>query len=170
MESVYSTAVYLCGNPDEAADLMQDTFLRAYRAWDQFQPGTNCKAWLLKILYNTFCSQWRLARRSPPVVALEAAASEQGLAGESGGSADDPESLLTAGSFGEDIRSALQTLPEEYRQVVVLVDIEELSYGEAAEVLQCPVGTVRSRLARARTALRKTLLAARERKGRFRSG
>ncbi len=156
MDAVYSAGLHLTRNPDDAADLLQDTFLRAYRSWDQFTPGTNCKAWLVTILYNAFRNRYRAKRKEPVTVELVAetaadpnsAPSQQLL---------DPETLVASQVLDGEIDTALGELPEEFRAAVVLVDLHELTYEEAALALACPVGTIRSRLSRGRRLLQEAL-------------
>ena len=152
MDTVYSTAVYLSRNPDEAAELLQDTFLRAYRSWDQFTVGSNCKAWLLTILYNAFRNRYRAQGREPATVEFDEAAHRDTRAPE-----DDPSTLLAMQVLDRDIEAALRELPAEFREVVVLVDLQDLTYEEAAGALGCPLGTVRSRLSRGRRLLQRSL-------------
>jgi RNA polymerase sigma-70 factor (ECF subfamily) len=153
LDAVYGFALRLTGEPEEAKDLVQETLLRAYRTFDGFRPGTNCKAWLFTIAYSIFVNRYWKRRRAPKMVSVEeleekfhrALPAEQPAQGsESGGMPvwTDP-----------DVEDAFAKLPESFRAVVLLVDVEELTYEEAAAALDCPVGTVRSRLSRARKAL-----------------
>jgi RNA polymerase sigma-70 factor (ECF subfamily) len=139
---LYSAARRLTGSDDDAADLVQDTFLRAYRTFENFQPDTNCRAWLFTILYSIFLNE--RARRRPTLLGPEqldtVAATDSELApGES------PWSL--------EVERALSRLPSAFRAAVLLVDVEELSYEEAAAAAGCPIGTLRSRLFRGRKLL-----------------
>jgi RNA polymerase sigma-70 factor (ECF subfamily) len=154
MDRIYNAALYMCRNADDAADLTQETFLRAYRSWHLFAAGTNCKAWLLTILQNTFRNRYRSQRRRPTEVELD---EEHYEAGEAGGESSDPAELLSARVLDDEIEQALRELPEEFMQAVLLVDLEELTYEEAAAVLGCPIGTVRSRLSRGRRLLEMAL-------------
>jgi RNA polymerase sigma-70 factor (ECF subfamily) len=135
----------LTRDPETAADLVQDVFLRAYRSFDAFEPGSNCRAWLLAIAYSVFINRHRKDRRAPPLVELSEVDAEQVPAAG--------WSVQRDFWTGARLESALLDLPEEIRAVVVLVLIEELTYVEAAQVLNCPVGTIRSRLFRGRRAL-----------------
>jgi len=133
---------------DAARDLVQDALVRAYRAFDTYTPGTNGRAWLLSIVYSVFVNGYHRQRRRPTTVsmdALEARVADRLLARPDGGTA---EAVTDA-----DVLAALDELPEEFRATVLLVDVEELTYEEAAAVLGCAVGTVRSRLHRARRVL-----------------
>lgn len=138
--------------PDDASDVVQETFLRAYRTFDSFQHGTNAKAWLFTILYSILANRWQRAYRRPEELSADDVEARFGLALAS--KAPDPEhALLDRLDASAEIEAALRGLPEAYRAAVLLVDVEELTYEEAATVLACPVGTVRSRLARGRKAL-----------------
>ena len=150
MRPLYGFAVRLTRDPHDASDLVQECYLRAFRTFDNFVSGSNAKAWLFRILFSVFANDQRKRRRQR-VVALEELESHfDRVAMESwrsgGGAARAVEDAAA-------LEEALACLPEEYRAVVLLVDVEGLTYGEAAQTLQCPVGTVRSRLSRARRGL-----------------
>lgn len=152
MPSLYSAAWRLVHNEQDAADLVQDTYLRAFRTFKNFRPGTNCKAWLFTILYSIFINRYHQQRRRPNTMALD----ELGdVVADPLAHAEFARLLNDRGMQWEDaqVSTALKRLPEEFRLAVLLVDVEGLTYEEAAAALQCPVGTVRSRLARARRAL-----------------
>ena len=157
MPSVYRVARSLVRRPEDASDVTQETLLRAYRTFASFVPGTNCRAWLFKILYSVLINRYRKSRREPEHVALEA------LAQPAPGSPDEREAewaaLRAAGleAGAPEVKQAVAELPESFRAAVLLVDVEELSYEEAAAVLDCPVGTLRSRLFRGRRQLFHTL-------------
>lgn len=144
MTVVYNRSLNLARRQDVAADLTQETFLRAYRTFDNFAPGTNAKAWLLTILYSVFVSRYRQEQRQPNVVALEEADHHASPAGEQAVTMD---SRMWA---SDEVHAALEKLPETFRTVLLMVDVDELTYEEAAAALRCPTGTVRSRLCRAR--------------------
>jgi RNA polymerase sigma-70 factor (ECF subfamily) len=148
MRAVYHGAVRLTHDADRARDLTQETYLRAYRTFENFRPGTNCKAWLFTILYSIFVNQYRKEKREPKSVALEDLAERfhRSLEVELPSESD----LRWSDA---DVLAALDKLPESFRAAVLLVDVEELSYEEAAAALDCPVGTLRSRLFRARKQL-----------------
>lgn len=135
-------------NSQDAADLAQETFLRAYRTFHQFTAGTNCKAWLFKIMYSIFVNDYRKKQREPQSIPFEQL--EERFAKEATGANLDRK--LFEGK-AEEVENALKNLPGEFREAILLVDIEELTYEEASIVLDCPVGTVRSRLFRGRKLL-----------------
>lgn len=155
LRQVWAAAMRFCRDPVEAEDLVQETYLRAYRSFDSYRPGTNCRAWLLTILYSVFVNRYRRSRREPEP---QDPATLESLAERERGPDDWERPLLdaaTAGRWGtgETVEAALGELSEEFRETVLLVDVEELTYEEAAGVLGCPVGTVRSRLFRGRRLL-----------------
>lgn len=154
---LYAVAVRLTRNPAAAEDLVQDTYLKAFRFSGRFQPGTNLKAWLFSILYNTFRNDQRGARRNP--VDVDSAIVERAVDGFTGTEA--PDAGLLRRSMDPALRDALAALPDIFRQAVWLRDVEELSYAEIAEVLDVPVGTVMSRISRGRRQLFEQLSAAR---------
>ncbi len=158
--SLYGAAFRLTRNPRDAEDLVQDVMLRAYRFWESFEPDSNCKAWLFKILTNTFINQYQKTKRHREV--LSAAITEQeatdGVLVHEGALAQrDPEGILLERSLSEDVARALTELPADFRLAVVLCDVEGFSYKEIAEIMDCPVGTVMSRLHRGRRLLRQSL-------------
>jgi RNA polymerase sigma-70 factor (ECF subfamily) len=158
--SLYGAAFRLTRNPRDAEDLVQDVMLRAYRFWESFEPESNCKAWLFKILTNTFINQYQKTKRHREV--LNAAMSEQeatdGVLVHEGSLAQrDPEGILLDHSLSEDVSRALADLPSDFRLAVVLCDVEGFSYKEIADIMDCPVGTVMSRLHRGRRLLRQSL-------------
>ncbi|MCA9546879.1 MAG: sigma-70 family RNA polymerase sigma factor [Myxococcales bacterium] len=160
MDQLYGGALRMTRNPADAEDLVQETVLRAYRFWDSFEKNSNCKAWLLRILTNTFINEYQRRKRSRQV--LDAATAEQDatdgvLVHEAAVAQRSPEAMLLERSVSDDVQRALDALPEDFRVAVVLCDIEGLSYKEIAEVMGTPVGTVMSRLFRARRALRRAL-------------
>ncbi|HEV8716554.1 MAG TPA: sigma-70 family RNA polymerase sigma factor [Candidatus Binatia bacterium] len=158
-EYVYTACLYLTRHKEEAEDLFQDTYLRAFRFFHQFTPGTNCRAWLLTIMHNAFKSRYPQHLRASRTLELDDAAHEyeKKVVAEGEAGRDDPAESLLSRMVDSEITDALRALPEEYRATLLLVDIEELTYEEAAGVLACPIGTVRSRLSRARRLLRQAL-------------
>jgi RNA polymerase sigma-70 factor (ECF subfamily) len=143
LTAIYRLARQLAG-PDRADDLTQETFLRAWAHFDQFDPETNCRAWLCRILRNTWISQWRKTRLELPVADIEDVPAEPWY---------DWERQRIDGDLSADMQWALDQLPEAYRWAVVLADVEELSYQEIAGTMECPIGTVMSRISRGRRLL-----------------
>lgn len=164
IDSLYSMALRYIFNKEEAEDLVQDTYLKAYRFYSSFQQGTNIKAWLFKILRNTFINKYRKAASTPGEVLYEdidTLNTDQTTAQE-GVSGKFTDTLATRcdeiSSFMEDdIKHAIESLPVEYREVILLSDVEELSYKDISEIANVPVGTVKSRLNRGRKLLQKSL-------------
>jgi RNA polymerase sigma-70 factor, ECF subfamily len=154
LDLLYRVGLRYTGEPAKAEDLVQDTMLKAYRSWDRFQPGTSARAWLLAILRNTFINLYRREKREPIALELEKLELQPG-AGPA--EEDDPEGAFFDQIVDERILKALDTLPAEFREVMVLSDVEGLPYGEIAQALEIPVGTVKSRLFRARKLMQRDL-------------
>jgi RNA polymerase sigma-70 factor (ECF subfamily) len=150
VDSLYGTALRLTRRPADAEDLVQDTYLKAFRASQQFQRGTNLKAWLFTILHNTFRNMRRDFGRNPVDVDSEAVEQAQAVGGEA---AQNPEQLLTRATLDADLQAALDDLPDVFRQAVWLRDVEEFSYAEIARMVDVPIGTVMSRISRGRRML-----------------
>jgi RNA polymerase sigma-70 factor (ECF subfamily) len=156
LDALYGAAYRLTRNPSDAEDLVQDSLLRAYRFWDSFQQDSNCKAWLLRIVTNTFINEYQRKKRSREI--LDAASAEQEatdgvLVHAEAGDKRSPERVLVDRSVSDDVQRALEQLPEDFRTAVILCDMQGLSYKEIAEIMGCPVGTVMSRLFRGRKLL-----------------
>jgi RNA polymerase sigma-70 factor (ECF subfamily) len=147
LTAVYRLARQLAG-PDRADDLTQETFLNAWAHFDQFDPATNCRAWLFRILRNTWVSQWRKTRLELPVADVGDVADERWY---------DWEREQTDNTLSADMQWALGQLPEAYRWAVLLADVEEFTYQEIASTMECPVGTVMSRISRGRGMLARLL-------------
>ena len=170
LDSIYSMALRLARNPEDANDLLQETVLRAYRFFHQFTPGPNSRAWVLTILFNNFRNGYRKSGREQ-VSQSEAEFTErleaESLAADQ--TRSDPEALAFANVMAPEVTAALDSLPEEFRTALLLVDVQELSYQEVSEVLAVPVGTVKSRVSRGRGLLREALLGFARGKGIIRS-
>src|SRR6188474_798795 len=156
IDSLYGAAYRLTRNPRDAEDLVQDSLLRAYRFWDSFQQDSNCKAWLLRIVTNTFINEYQRRKRSREV--LDAATAEQDatdgvLVHAEARDKQSPERMLMSASVSDDVQRALEQLPDDFRTAVILCDMQGLSYKEIADIMECPVGTVMSRLFRGRKLL-----------------
>ena len=161
MPSLYTAALRMTRSPADAEDLVQDTYLKAYRAFETFQEGTNLKAWLYRILTNTFINSYRAKKRRPEETDIDDVENLYlyrrlgGLEGANSGRSAEDEVL---DRFTEtDVKEALESLPEQFRITVLLGDVEGFSYKEIAEILDVPIGTVMSRLHRGRRALQKRL-------------
>jgi RNA polymerase sigma-70 factor, ECF subfamily len=158
LPGLYSSAFRLTRNPSDAEDLVQETFLRAYRGFHQFEAGTNLKAWLYRILTNTFINSYRKRQREPQTDSIDdvedwylySKMAEQGAEPSA-------ETSVIESLPDEDVQEALSSLPEQFRIAVLLADVEGFSYKEIAEITGVPIGTVMSRLHRGRKALEKRL-------------
>jgi RNA polymerase sigma-70 factor, ECF subfamily len=158
LDLLYAAAMRLVRNADDAGDLLQETILRGYRFFHQFTPGTNCRAWLLTILYNNFRNRYRRSSQEQPAATAEDFARQSDLRGLADDPPDsNPETIVGEGRVSREVTSALDALPEEFRVALMMVDMEELSYQEVSGVLGIPVGTVKSRVSRGRAALREAL-------------
>lgn len=156
LDSLYHVALRLTRNRAEAEDVVQETCLRAFRGFERFDPGTNCRAWLFTILRNVFFN--RVRSRGREVLESEMGSLDAAeTAIDTGVERSSPEERFLQSVLHGDVDRAVKMLPLTFREAVVLVDLEGLSYREAAEVLGCPMGTVMSRLFRGRALLRRTL-------------
>ncbi len=159
LRRVHAVARRLARSPMAAEDLVQETYLRAYRTFDNFEPGTNALAWLLTILHSIHFNQRRRSTLEPQARGEEEleAAAQRGVLGKDW--EGDQLARATAGRWGagERVGAALEALPESFRSAVVLIDLQDLSYDEAAQALDCPIGTIRSRVSRARRLLAESL-------------
>jgi RNA polymerase sigma-70 factor, ECF subfamily len=155
LDGLYSYAMVLSRNRTEAEDLVQETCLRALRAMDRLRPDSNVKSWLFTILRNTWLNQLRQWRAAPEVAGVDVGENSANEAVDTG---KDPYATYVSNVESERVRNAIQDLPLEFREIILLREYEELSYEEIATLLDRPVGTVMSRLARARSKLRDLLL------------
>ena len=155
LDAMYQTALRLTGNRAEADDVVQETYLRAYRGFEGFNPGTNCRAWLFTILRNAFLNRVRAGRHE--VLQAEIDEREAPPLERMPGIDLSPEETFFQTVLHGDLDRALKALPLPYREAVILADTEGMSYREVADVLGCPVGTVMSRLSRGRGLLRAAL-------------
>lgn len=172
LDSLYNMAYRLTRNAEDAEDLIQETYFKAYKHYDKFQAGTNLKAWLFRIMKNTFINGYRKKQNQPQQSAFsEIEGTLEGLVEtDAGQKIKNPEQEYLDKILDEDVQHALDTLREDYRMVVLLVDLEGFSYKEAASILEIPVGTVMSRLYRGRRMLEKVLLEYAQNRGYLRDG
>jgi RNA polymerase sigma-70 factor (ECF subfamily) len=150
LDSLYRTALRLTRVPADAEDLVQDTYLKAFRAADSFQPGTNLRAWLFTILHNT--ARNRVRDRAREAVTVDSETVERASDASAQGR-DTPETLLLRDTLGPELQAAVDELPDAFRQAVWLRDVEEFTYAEIAAMLEIPPGTVMSRISRGRRML-----------------
>ena len=162
VDSLYGTALRLTRRPADAEDLVQDTYLKAFRASAQFERGTNLKAWLFTILHNTFRNMRRQDVRNPVDADSETVERAADVLAQN----QTPEQLLTRATLDADLQAALDALPETFRQAVWLRDVEEFSYAEIAGIVGVPIGTVMSRISRGRRMLYERLAGTRAASGR----
>jgi RNA polymerase sigma-70 factor (ECF subfamily) len=158
VDSLHRTALRMTRNENDADDLVQETLMKAYRFWDKFEQGSNCRAWLFKIMTNIFINSYRAKSRAPQVVELQDV-DDDFLFGQLSalGPADDPEKRFFAKVFDDDVKKAIESLPDDFRLVVVLSFLEGFSYQEIADIADLQIGTVKSRLHRGRKLLQKAL-------------
>jgi len=158
MDALYRTALRMTKNQNDAEDLVQEAYVKAYRFWDKFEPGSNCRAWLFKIMTNIFINDYRSKSRTPISVNVDDI-DDNFLYGQLAnlGPEDNPERRLFAKIFDDDIKKAIEELPDDFRLVVVLSFLEGFSYQEIADIADLQLGTVKSRLHRGRKLLQKQL-------------
>jgi RNA polymerase sigma-70 factor (ECF subfamily) len=157
MKALYHFALRMTSDPDDANDLVQETYMKAYRFFDKFERGTNCKAWLFRIMKNSFINMYRRSAKEPDKVDYDEVEEFYHTIRDESADSNDLQEKLFANTLDDEVSNALETLPEEFRTVVILCDIEDFTYEEIAEFVECPIGTVRSRLHRGRKMLRDLL-------------
>ncbi len=172
LNALYNYARSISYSDEDAEDLVQDTYMRAYRFFHQYTPGSNCKAWLFTILRNLYNTRYKQYKRKPDKVHYEDTDEVYNfmVEGEWTSEIGDPESEFFDNILPRRIVEAIEDLPEEFKSTLILADLEDFSYKEIAEILDCPVGTVMSRLHRARNILKKKLVDYAEEKGVINSG
>jgi RNA polymerase sigma-70 factor, ECF subfamily len=154
LDHLYRVAFHLAKDDSSAQDMIQETFVRALASYEQFNPGTNMKAWLTRILYNLFFDDYQRKKRWPSLADYgEESDYGAGVAVENPG----PETHVLRKELNAQISDVLKKIPEEFRAPIVLVDMGDFSYAEAAEILSCPIGTIRSRLSRGRKLMQQHL-------------
>jgi len=156
LQALYGVALRMTKSESDAEDLVQEAILRAYRFWDGFEAGSNCRAWLMRILTNVFRNRYRERAREQEILG-EAESCAANVGQFQGRAPRDAESALFGRMLSRDVEQALATLPPEFRLPVILADLEDLSYKEIADIMECPAGTVMSRLFRGRRMLQKQL-------------
>ena len=159
LDALYSAGLRLTRNERDAEDLVQDSFMRAYRFFDKFERGTNIKAWLFRILTNTFINRYRRTMKERNLIegSEREAVTERMMAQDSSAYGHTPEQAFFDRMLSDEVLKAVDALPVDFRMVVVLADLQDFAYKEIAEILACPVGTVMSRLFRGRRLLQKSL-------------
>lgn len=168
LDSLYAAALRMTRNPADAEDLLQETMMRAYRAFDRFEEGTNLKAWLFRIMTNAYINIYRKRQREPQQVSqdeIEDFDLYRELKSHDPQYEATPENIVLDRLLDADIVSAIEDLPEQFRLAVILSDVEGFTYAEMAEIMDVPMGTVMSRLHRGRKALQKRLLTLAQEKG-----
>jgi RNA polymerase sigma-70 factor, ECF subfamily len=158
LDFLYNLALKITRNEDDAQDLVQETFLRAYRFFDKYEPGTNCKAWLYRILKNTFINNYRKQHRRPSEVDFDSIEeTQEAHVTTTGLKKSDPEETLLNSILKEDVRHAFEQLPPGYREALALSLVGGFSYKEISDMMGCPIGTIMSRIHRARKLMQKQL-------------
>jgi len=158
IDSLYNFALRMTSDSEDANDLVQETYMKAYRFFDSFEKGTNCKAWLFRILKNSYINRYRKVSKQPDKVDYDDIKEFYHTIRHSSSDSNDMQEKLFGNLMGEQVSRALNGLPEDFREVVQLCDIEGFTYEEIANMVDCPIGTVRSRLHRGRKILRDKLM------------
>jgi RNA polymerase sigma-70 factor (ECF subfamily) len=157
MDVLYNFALRTTGNENDARDLLQETYLRAYRFWDKYEKGTNIRAWLFRIMKNSYINRYRKETKEPDKVDYDEIENFYNTIRADSTDPNDLQEKLFGHLLGDEVTKALESLPDDFRTVVILCDIEGLTYEEIAEFVECPIGTVRSRLHRGRKLLQANL-------------
>ena len=157
MSALYNFAVRLAKDREDAADLVQETMMKAFRFFHSFERGTNCKAWLFRIMKNSYINRYRKTSKAPDTVEYDAVEEFYDTIKASSVETSTLEDQLFNQALDDQVSDAIQQLPDDFRTVIILCDIEGFTYDEIAEFIDCPIGTVRSRLHRARKILAATL-------------
>jgi RNA polymerase sigma-70 factor (ECF subfamily) len=157
MSALYNFALRMTGDPDDAKDLVQETYMKAYRFFDKYSQGTNAKAWLFRIMKNSYINRYRRESKEPDKVDYDEIKDFYATVKGSVADTNDLQEKIFGNLFEDEVAKALQDLPEEFRTVVILCDIEGYTYEEIADFIEIPIGTVRSRLHRGRKMLRESL-------------
>ena len=157
MDSLYNFALRLAGEKEEASDLLQETYLKAYRFFHKFERGTNCKAWLFRIMKNSYINRYRKVQKQPESVDFDTVSEFHYSIRPEGEAGNDLQHEVFSQLLGDQVVTAVEKLPSDFRTVVILCDLEDFTYEEIADFVDCPVGTVRSRLHRGRRMLRESL-------------
>jgi RNA polymerase sigma-70 factor (ECF subfamily) len=165
MDALYNYALRMTGDPNDADDLLQDTYLKAYRFWDKYEKGTNVRAWLFRIMKNSYINLYRKSSKEPDTVDYDDIQNFYQTIRDQSTDPNDLQEKLFGTLLEDDVARALDSLPEDFRTVIILCDIEGFTYEEIAEFVECPVGTVRSRLHRGRKLLRDQLFEYAKKKG-----
>jgi RNA polymerase sigma-70 factor (ECF subfamily) len=158
MDVLYNFALRTTGNEDDARDLLQETYLKAYRFWDKYEKGTNIRAWLFRIMKNSYINRYRRDVKEPDKVDFADVENFYNSIRAEFADSNDLQEKLFKNVLGDEVAKALASLPEDFRTVVILCDIEGMTYEEIAEFIDVPIGTVRSRLHRGRKLLQAKLL------------
>lgn len=160
MDQLYSAALRMTRNAADAEDLVQETYMKAYRAYERFETGTNLKAWMYRILTNSYINRYRAKQRRPDetdIADVEDMYLYRRLGGEQSGIGTSAEESFLSSVTDEAVKQAIESIPENFRMAVLLADVEGFAYKEIAEILDVPIGTVMSRIHRGRKALEKQL-------------
>ena len=159
MDALYRTALRLTKNASDAEDLVQETYIKAYRFWDKFEPGSNCRAWLFRILTNVFINEYRARSRSPVATSTDELDDRFLYSRMTGVDfSGDPEQKMLSSILLDDVNQAIESLPDDFRLVVILSFLERFSYREIANITGLHLGTVKSRLHRGRRLCQKRLV------------